>query len=290
MNCNNFEAIISDLAREQMLEAQTRESALSHVEECAACAAMLEDEQALTNGLRSLALSMEQLEAPAPLEASLLAKFREQRAAQSLPIVVQMPQRTFNWQRFIPQAVAAAVILMFAIGGASMLRLRLGQQQQPASQSKALAGNNNKAASQAMPVNTAESQPGAGEIESTAVATAADNTDNVERGRKLSKNGLVAIMGPTTTRRTGSQRVPRSGIGESGMTSTSGEIATDFMPVSYGDNLNEIDNGRIVRVEMPRSALAQFGLPVNMDRAGERIKADVLIGDDGMARAIRFVR
>jgi hypothetical protein len=74
------------------------------------------------------------------------------------------------------------------------------------------------------------------------------------------------------------------------MSSGSGEIVTDFMPVSYGDNLNDIDNGRIVRVEMPRSALAQFGLPVNMERAGERIKADVLIGDDGMARAIRFVR
>ncbi len=52
MNCNNFEAIISDLAREQMLEAHTRESALEHVEECAACARLLEDERALTRGLR----------------------------------------------------------------------------------------------------------------------------------------------------------------------------------------------------------------------------------------------
>ena len=41
MNCNNFEAIISDLAREQMLEAHTRESALQHIEECAACADLL---------------------------------------------------------------------------------------------------------------------------------------------------------------------------------------------------------------------------------------------------------
>jgi hypothetical protein len=29
---------------------------------------------------------------------------------------------------------------------------------------------------------------------------------------------------------------------------------------------------------------------MNMDRADERIKADVVVGNDGLARAIRFVR
>jgi len=46
----------------------------------------------------------------------------------------------------------------------------------------------------------------------------------------------------------------------------------------------------MVRVELPHSALATFGLPVNMDRANERVKADVLFGVDGLAHAIRFVR
>jgi hypothetical protein len=46
----------------------------------------------------------------------------------------------------------------------------------------------------------------------------------------------------------------------------------------------------MVRVELPRSALVSFGLPMNVERADERIKADVLVGDDGVARAIRFVR
>ena len=45
-----------------------------------------------------------------------------------------------------------------------------------------------------------------------------------------------------------------------------------------------------MRVELPRSALMSFGLPMNMERAGERIKADVVVGEDGLARAIRFVR
>ena len=54
--------------------------------------------------------------------------------------------------------------------------------------------------------------------------------------------------------------------------------------------MNLQDGGQIVRVELPRSTLATFGLPVNMDRYHERVKADVLFGADGQARAIRFVQ
>jgi len=31
------------------------------------------------------------------------------------------------------------------------------------------------------------------------------------------------------------------------------------------------------------------GLPINEERASERIQADVLLGQDGIARAIRFI-
>jgi hypothetical protein len=67
------------------------------------------------------------------------------------------------------------------------------------------------------------------------------------------------------------------------------EIATDFIPLSYMTAVNLQDGGQIVRVELPRSALASFGLPVNMDR-NEKVKADVLLGVDGLAHAIRFVQ
>ncbi len=54
--------------------------------------------------------------------------------------------------------------------------------------------------------------------------------------------------------------------------------------------LAQMDGGQVMRVELPRSALMSFGLPMDMERAGERIKADVVVGNDGLARAIRFVR
>ena len=52
----------------------------------------------------------------------------------------------------------------------------------------------------------------------------------------------------------------------------------------------QAEEGHLVRVELPRSALASFGLPVNAEATGDRVKADVLMGQDGIARAIRFVR
>jgi hypothetical protein len=68
------------------------------------------------------------------------------------------------------------------------------------------------------------------------------------------------------------------------------EIATDFMPLGSLNPATLQDGGQIIRVEVPRSTLVNFGLPVNMDRYNEKVKADVLLGVDGMARAIRFVQ
>ena len=70
----------------------------------------------------------------------------------------------------------------------------------------------------------------------------------------------------------------------------SSEIATDFIPLRYTNPAQFQEGGQIVRVEIPRSALANFGLPVNMERYNERVKADVLYGVDGLAHAIRFVK
>jgi hypothetical protein len=87
-------------------------------------------------------------------------------------------------------------------------------------------------------------------------------------------------------RRRSVRRTPRNEVANH----VSREIATDFMPLGYLNTATLQDGGQIVRVELPRSTLANFGLPVNMDRYNEKVKADVLLGVDGMARAIRFVQ
>jgi hypothetical protein len=86
--------------------------------------------------------------------------------------------------------------------------------------------------------------------------------------------------------RHGARRVPNSEVANH----VNREIATDFMPLGYLNPATLQDGGRIVRVELPRSTLVNFGLPVNMDRYHEKVKADVLLGVDGLAHAIRFVK
>jgi len=68
------------------------------------------------------------------------------------------------------------------------------------------------------------------------------------------------------------------------------ELATRFFPLPYGAPVAPVDSGQVVRVRLPRSALTSLGLPMNQERAAERVNADVLLGEDGLVRAIRFVR
>ncbi|MDQ3687901.1 MAG: hypothetical protein M3430_20175, partial [Acidobacteriota bacterium] len=88
--------------------------------------------------------------------------------------------------------------------------------------------------------------------------------------------------------RAGAQMLPASTNASAG--GGADDIVTEYMPLTGGGSLSGMEGGQIVRVEVPRSALASFGLPMNAERAGERVKADVVLGYDGVARAIRFVR
>src|SRR5262245_31538980 len=67
------------------------------------------------------------------------------------------------------------------------------------------------------------------------------------------------------------------------------EFVTQFFPVMQGGELIPIDGGQLVRVRMPRSNLIPLGIPFDQERASETIKADVLLSNDGLARAIRLV-
>ncbi len=66
------------------------------------------------------------------------------------------------------------------------------------------------------------------------------------------------------------------------------EVMTEFFPIVYDPE--PIERGQIVRIRLPSAALTMFGIPMNEEHAEEAIRADVLLGEDGMARAVRFVK
>lgn len=64
------------------------------------------------------------------------------------------------------------------------------------------------------------------------------------------------------------------------------EIATDFIALSY---LPATESGQIVRVKVPRSMLVSLGVTTNVEKPSELVNAEVIVGDDGGTRAIRFL-
>jgi hypothetical protein len=64
----------------------------------------------------------------------------------------------------------------------------------------------------------------------------------------------------------------------------------NFYALSYAGDPNETERGgRIVRVEIPRSALFAMGVNVPLENENSTVKADLLVGNDGVTRAIRVV-
>ena len=71
--------------------------------------------------------------------------------------------------------------------------------------------------------------------------------------------------------------------------SVAAEVVTPFFSLPFSDAALPLDQATVIRVELPRSALELAGLPVDADRRNERIRADLVLGADGLARAIRFI-
>ncbi|MFN0279656.1 MAG: hypothetical protein ACKVRN_13825 [Pyrinomonadaceae bacterium] len=67
----------------------------------------------------------------------------------------------------------------------------------------------------------------------------------------------------------------------------SAEIKTEFIALSYA---RDPESGQIVRVKVPSSMLVSLGVVANVKQPSDLVDAEVLVGDDGLTRAIRFIR
>ena len=67
------------------------------------------------------------------------------------------------------------------------------------------------------------------------------------------------------------------------------ELTTGYIPIGIGNPVDPTGFTSIVRISLPHSEMSKFGLPVQAELEQNRITADVLLGEDGIAKAIRFV-
>src|SRR3954447_17168072 len=100
MNCQSFEIIARDLARNSLFEADSLRECLKHADECSACAERLRDERLLSSSLRGIATGDVYLQASPAAEEALLAAFRSAHAnTPTVANVTMFPaaKRRFHW-------------------------------------------------------------------------------------------------------------------------------------------------------------------------------------------------
>jgi hypothetical protein len=251
MNCQLFEELIVDLVRENGLEDSVRSQALAHAEFCARCSARLESQRALSTAFKLA--SAEGGEAPAHVETALLSAYRARQAKTPWEV---SSSRT---ARLIPYGYwgIAAALLVALLGVATFRLLPIPHPIQVAGPAPSVAA-------------PATSQPA--RLESTP-ARAVPKDEPAPVAARLEPAGKK-----TAPRQPAAKAQPADG-----------EIATDFFPLASGTEIASMESGQVVRVLLPRNAMASYGLPVNQERVDEPVTAQVLIGQDGVARAIRFL-
>jgi len=66
--------------------------------------------------------------------------------------------------------------------------------------------------------------------------------------------------------------------------------AAVFVMLPGSESMPPTQDLQVLRVRIPRTRIQALGWPVNVDRLEEAVLADVVVGDDGLARAVRLVR
>ncbi len=81
--------------------------------------------------------------------------------------------------------------------------------------------------------------------------------------------------------------LPETGQAPEAASAVQGDSAGEFVPVPYSAPLAQGESVEVVRTELSSAALGRMGLPV--PALDDTFPADVLIGQDGVPRAVRFL-
>ena len=286
MNCQDFNNIIAELADYKPMAADLRDVSVSHAALCPDCAANLAAARSVS-GLLLQAARAESEEAPARIKQNLLAAFAQsdfvQRPMSNVQRLKEVQSPKFKVQshgqgtradvgrwtwdirqkRWLAAAAAiAAVVLLAAI--IPMIRKSAAPLPDPTSDLTAISTGSPAAS----PVSSPEDKPPA--VKENSVKEDQRVTVNTLPTRRRSVKRL-----PVTTGNSAYETVARNN--------------SEYLPLTYLTAGTAMESGTVVRVELSRSALASLGFNTSGDNSDAAVKAEVILGDDGVARAIRLV-
>ncbi len=256
MNCSDCRDVVLDIARGV---AHAEEAgARAHMSTCEACSRYLQQQRALTAGLRALAA--EGGDVPSSAMEQRLMGARDARSAVSARSAQLVASRAAcdRWLK-----VAAAIVLASSAMAAWRWSHRTPPQVPTVSSVTHGPQAPGPAVANRMPADTRE-----GPAQATAAAqTAADNTPADSR----TASPVFARPAATTTR----PRIVQ---------------ATGFVALPAAAMLPPFERGEIMRVRVRLVTLADLGFAVQADANNNTpIDADLLVGQDGQPRAIRLV-
>jgi hypothetical protein len=267
MNCQDFETILIEVARDrmpgQLIDAAARGRAMEHAENCAPCAALLREERALSERLRAFSEASVAEEIPARLESALLTAFRQQTDAP-VPAPRAVAAAPMGGRRWL---LAAAALALLCFGLSLAAWLMAPPEGKPSANRTATGGGATAPIAPSVTPVTPKQNP--------APPLMAVETRQTRRVSEAGKH------------RRGSSHA--DGMSQPNPDDAPREFVTQFFPVMQGGELIPLESAQIVRVRMPRASLIPLGIPVNQARADETIQADVLVSNEGLARAIRLV-
>lgn len=253
MNCNSIEEKIIAIARGELLDAATKQDALDHAASCSHCMERLLIEEKLTARLKEFAITTLQESASLKVESVLSDAFKAYAARQNQSAAILPRRKSQRGSWVIGGAIAASVLVAIGLLAQSFFTRH---------------------------------------DDLTAVVLTSDRFVEIED--VIDKNAwkdFVVIKRidspspPPLSHPKVNRRIYRNSTREIRET----EVATEFMPLMQDGSSVAFESGQIVRVKLPRSALLACGLQIDIERVDENVTADVMLSEEGIAKAIRFV-
>ena len=251
MTCREFKHAAASLTLWEL--ARSRDGILDHAGKCSQCAVWLDQQRTLAVGMQALQARTKRREAGPHVERALLQVFRQEAFETTQPAVaLRSAPVAFRLSRFFEFGAYVAAAAAIVVG--LFLGVRLLQQRSvraPAqSQVNTTPVRTTQAAANVMPEQAAPMMP--------------------------------QQPGPAGKRRTTVHTVSRSGGPDpSADVSTSQNSDEDYVALMFCDPLICSSDAQVVRMELPVAGAS--------DRDGQTQVADVVVGDDGLVRAMRFV-
>ena len=225
---------------------------LAHQIGCASCAALLQQQSALAGAMHALRSRTARMEAPAVVEQNVLRAFRQSSAAKSASALRTRQSVSLKLSHFFGWRGYAAVTAVLAI----CLGLGLWLAQRPA--------------------NTAH-----GVGQQTAQTEQAEQPSVVPTEKPAQSSEVPISVTKRNTRSAANTAAtsPRESVASSSVARN--EQAQGYTPLMLCDPISCSGDEQVVRMELPAN-------PAD-GSAGSQM-ADVIVGDDGLVRAIRIVQ